>query len=91
MKPTFFKSGREFRAWLETHQRSAKELLVGFYKKGSGIPSIAYPGASEFPCSPRRENPRPTRPDAQGVMRPDGLGPSSYSFGGSRPSRFLTK
>jgi len=42
MKPTFFKSGSEFRAWLETHHRSAKELLVGFYKKGSGIPGITY-------------------------------------------------
>jgi uncharacterized protein YdeI (YjbR/CyaY-like superfamily) len=45
MKPTFFKSGSEFRAWLEAHHRSARELLVGFYKKGSGIPSITYPEA----------------------------------------------
>lgn len=45
MKPTFFKSGGEFRAWLDTHHRSATELLVGFYKKGSGIPGITYPEA----------------------------------------------
>ncbi len=42
MKPTFFKSGNEFRAWLETHHDSAKELLLGFYKKASGIPGVTY-------------------------------------------------
>jgi uncharacterized protein YdeI (YjbR/CyaY-like superfamily) len=42
MKPTFFKSGAEFRAWLERHHRDATELLLGFYKKGSGKKGITY-------------------------------------------------
>jgi uncharacterized protein YdeI (YjbR/CyaY-like superfamily) len=45
MKPTFFKSGTDFRTWLEQHHQAAKELLVGFYKKGSGISGITYPEA----------------------------------------------
>jgi len=43
MKPTFFKSQADFRRWLEKHHDSSKELLVGFYKKGSGRPSITWP------------------------------------------------
>ena len=42
MKPTFFKSGAEFRAWLERHHRDATELLLGFYKKSSGKGGITY-------------------------------------------------
>lgn len=43
MKPRFFPNPAAFRAWLETHHASAGELLVGFYKKGSGRPSITWP------------------------------------------------
>ena len=39
----FFKTPAEFRAWLEQHHSSEQELLVGFYKKGSGKPSITWP------------------------------------------------
>ena len=43
MEPTFFATPAEFRAWLEGHHDSERELLVGFYKKGSGRPSITWP------------------------------------------------
>ena len=43
MKPTFFRSAAEFRKWLERNHETADELLVGFYKKGSGRPSITWP------------------------------------------------
>ena len=44
-KTTFFATPAEFRAWLEKHHSSAPELWVGFYKKGSGRPSINWPEA----------------------------------------------
>ncbi len=43
MKPSFFRAPSEFRAWLEKHHAVARELLVGFYKKGSEKPSITWP------------------------------------------------
>jgi uncharacterized protein YdeI (YjbR/CyaY-like superfamily) len=43
MKPTFFKTSAEFRKWLAKHHESESELLVGFYKKDSGKPSITWP------------------------------------------------
>jgi len=43
MKPTFFATPADFRKWLERHHDTADELLVGFYKKGSGRPSITWP------------------------------------------------
>ena len=43
MKPTFFPTPAAFRKWLETNHASATELLVGFYKKDSGHPSITWP------------------------------------------------
>lgn len=43
MKPKFFETPSVFRGWLEKHHESSKELLVGFYKKGSGRPSITWP------------------------------------------------
>jgi uncharacterized protein YdeI (YjbR/CyaY-like superfamily) len=45
MQPRFFATPSEFRAWLEKHHATAKELLVGFHKKGSGKPSITWPEA----------------------------------------------
>lgn len=45
MSPTFFETATEFRAWLEAHHETAAELWVGFYKTGSGKPSITWPQA----------------------------------------------
>jgi uncharacterized protein YdeI (YjbR/CyaY-like superfamily) len=43
MQPHFFKTLADFRKWLAKNHASATELLVGFYKKGSGKPSITWP------------------------------------------------
>ena len=43
MKPKFFSTPPDFRAWLEAHHETEKELLVGFHKKGTGKPSITWP------------------------------------------------
>ena len=43
MKPTFFETAAAFRDWLAANHETAPELLVGFYKKGSGRPSITWP------------------------------------------------
>ena len=43
MSPKFFKDPPAFHKWLETHHATSKELWVGFYKKGSGKPSINWP------------------------------------------------
>ena len=45
--PTFFESEAEFRHWLETNHATAPELLVGFWKKASGKPSIDWPQARD--------------------------------------------
>ncbi|HEV2818395.1 MAG TPA: YdeI/OmpD-associated family protein [Allosphingosinicella sp.] len=45
--PTFFATAADFRRWLEAHHESAPELLVGFWKKGSGRPSIDWPEARD--------------------------------------------
>ena len=42
MKPRFFAKADGFRSWLEKHHETETELLVAFYKKGSGKPSITY-------------------------------------------------
>jgi uncharacterized protein YdeI (YjbR/CyaY-like superfamily) len=43
MKPRFFKTPSDFRKWLAAHHANETELWVGFYKKGSGKPSITWP------------------------------------------------
>ena len=43
MNPKFFKTPSAFRKWLAVHNATSKELWVGFYKKGSGKPSIDWP------------------------------------------------
>jgi uncharacterized protein YdeI (YjbR/CyaY-like superfamily) len=43
MKPKFFATPEKFRAWLEKNHATEKELLVGFYKRDSGKPSITWP------------------------------------------------
>jgi uncharacterized protein YdeI (YjbR/CyaY-like superfamily) len=45
MKPAFFRGPAEFRSWLKQHHATAEELLVGFYKRKSGKPSITWPEA----------------------------------------------
>jgi len=39
----FFATPDEWRAWLGRHHASAEELWVGFYKRGTGRPSITWP------------------------------------------------
>lgn len=41
--PTFFATAADFRAWLDQHAGTATELVVGFYKRSSGEPSIDWP------------------------------------------------
>lgn len=43
MKPSFFATPELWRNWLAAHHESEKELLVGFYKIGSGHASITWP------------------------------------------------
>lgn len=45
--PTFFATAADFRRWLQDNHESAPELLVGFWKKGSGRPSIDWPQARD--------------------------------------------
>jgi uncharacterized protein YdeI (YjbR/CyaY-like superfamily) len=40
--PTFFKTPAAFRAWLEKHHAIADEVIVGFYRKDSGQPTITW-------------------------------------------------
>jgi uncharacterized protein YdeI (YjbR/CyaY-like superfamily) len=42
-EPTFFAAADRFGAWLETNHATATALLVGFYKVGSGRPSMTWP------------------------------------------------
>jgi len=44
-KPTFFATPAAFRTWLERHHSTARELVVGFFKKTTGVPSITWPEA----------------------------------------------
>lgn len=47
MKPVFFATQSRFRAWLQKHHAKSRELLVGFYKKDSGKPSLTWPESVE--------------------------------------------
>jgi uncharacterized protein YdeI (YjbR/CyaY-like superfamily) len=42
MAPTFFATQAQFRTWLEKHHKKETELLVGFYKVSSDIPSMTW-------------------------------------------------
>jgi uncharacterized protein YdeI (YjbR/CyaY-like superfamily) len=46
-EPRFFETPADFRRWLDAHHGTAGELLVGFWKKGSGRPSIDWPEARD--------------------------------------------
>lgn len=41
--PVFFSRAAAFRKWLQKNHKKEKELLVGFFKLGSGKPSITWP------------------------------------------------
>lgn len=43
MTPKFFAKQADFRQWFEENYKTEKELLVGFYKVGSGKPSMSWP------------------------------------------------
>ena len=43
MKLAFFRAQSDLRKWFEKHHAAALELWVGYYKKGSGKPSITWP------------------------------------------------
>jgi uncharacterized protein YdeI (YjbR/CyaY-like superfamily) len=43
MAPTFFAKQADFRKWLKKNHKKETELEVGFYKVGSGKPSITWP------------------------------------------------
>ena len=46
-EPTFFATEADFRRWLEANHETAPELLVGFWKKATGKPSIDWPQARD--------------------------------------------
>lgn len=43
MKPVFFENAYEFRVWLEENHEAHSEILVGYYKKATGLPSMTWP------------------------------------------------
>lgn len=43
MEPTYFPSPSAFRDWLEAHHASVDELWVGYFKRGTGRPSMTWP------------------------------------------------
>ena len=47
MEPTYFATEADFRRWLTANHEIAAEILVGFWKKGSGKPSIDWPQARD--------------------------------------------
>ena len=46
-EPVFFPTEADFRRWLNVNHETAPDLLVGFWKKGSGKPSIDWPQARD--------------------------------------------
>ncbi|MGG9962307.1 YdeI/OmpD-associated family protein [Ferruginibacter sp. SUN106] len=42
MAPTFFAKQSDFRNWLKKNHKKESELIVGFYKVGSGHPSMSW-------------------------------------------------
>jgi len=43
MKPRFFRTPAELRAWFDANHTTQQELLLGYYKKTSGKPSVDWP------------------------------------------------
>jgi len=42
MNPVFFESQDEFRKWLEKNHSTESEIIVGYYKTGTGRPSLTW-------------------------------------------------
>lgn len=42
MRPRFFRTGNDLRAWLEANHDIAREIQIGFYKKGSRRTGITH-------------------------------------------------
>lgn len=42
-QPAFFESPAAFRAWLRANHEKADELVVGYYKRHTGMPSMTWP------------------------------------------------
>jgi uncharacterized protein YdeI (YjbR/CyaY-like superfamily) len=42
MEPTYFASPDEFRAWLDAHHATEREILVGYHKVGTARPSMTW-------------------------------------------------
>jgi uncharacterized protein YdeI (YjbR/CyaY-like superfamily) len=40
--PVFFETGAQFRQWLDEHHAAVRELVVGYWKVGTGIPSMTW-------------------------------------------------
>ena len=43
MKAAFFRSPSHLRKWFDEHHAAARELWVGYFKKGFGKPSVTWP------------------------------------------------
>jgi uncharacterized protein YdeI (YjbR/CyaY-like superfamily) len=43
MSPRFFPTPAHLRRWFDKHHESVDQLWIGFYRKGSGKPSITWP------------------------------------------------
>ena len=43
MDPVFFKNPAEFRRWLDKHHETETEVLVGYRKTATGLPSMTWP------------------------------------------------
>jgi hypothetical protein len=43
VRPRFFATPAHLRKWFEENQATARELWVGYFKKGSGKPSVTWP------------------------------------------------
>jgi uncharacterized protein YdeI (YjbR/CyaY-like superfamily) len=46
-EPVFFATPAAFRCWLDAHHQTATELLVGFWKKATGRPSVDWSEARD--------------------------------------------
>ncbi len=42
MKPVFFEDQSEFRKWLEINHMKEREIIVGYYKVGTGKPNMSW-------------------------------------------------
>jgi uncharacterized protein YdeI (YjbR/CyaY-like superfamily) len=42
VRPIYFRSASEWRAWLERHHADSDEVLVGFHRRGTGKPSLTW-------------------------------------------------